>query len=168
VTKRFDPADVDADTSSTETEDECLPPPRILKGKRAVEVDEDGLTREEAAALERARLRPRPGWSLAPGETDWRKEGCSYIVRFTAKRRKWSAEVAPFQILNPEGVPLGGNSHLSRAQRTAEMLSVPLHDARSEVRLTSTMRLADLPRFEDEPEEPLAAGGRRRKKLAIP
>ncbi len=164
----------DEEDGLQESEEGAIPPPRGTRGsKRSREepVNEDGLTAAEVAAETKARLRPRLGWTFDEATNLWRKSDCPYVVRFVAKRRKWSAEVAPFQVLSPAGTVLGGASHLWRAQKTAEELGQPLHDPRSSVSFTSKMRVDELPRFFDEEanEEDASvpvSGKRKRRKSA--
>lgn len=68
-----------------------------------------------------------PGWSeSAPG--CWHKEGCAYTVHTALPKKRWNAMEAPFMVAAPDGTPLGGSSHLWRAQQTAELLWQPIPD----------------------------------------
>lgn len=86
------------------------------------------LSRAEEARLLKEATTPRQGWTTEAGSGRWQTPGVTYVVLVhgSPTKKRWIASDPPFVVVCPDGVKMGGSSHLARAQRLAEILGVPL------------------------------------------
>jgi len=87
----------------------------------------EALALEEARELLKAQRASLPGWWAGPEKrTVYFREGNPYRVIAQHERPQWSGHDPPYRVLSPEGVLLGGSSHLSKAQQLCDVLGEPM------------------------------------------
>lgn len=92
-----------------------------LLARRAA-VEEEKIDRAAAA-------RPLRDWTFDAATQRWTKQGVLYVVHVcppSSTRKRGDALDPPFEVRDPNGVKMGGSTHLARAQQLADVLGEPL------------------------------------------
>jgi hypothetical protein len=100
---------------------------RVERAERLHPNSVEAVAIAEAKELLAQQRESLPGWTKGSEKHPvWRKKGVAYTVIAKHEKLVWGVSDPPYRVLSPEGVLLGGSSHLKKAQKVCEVLEVPL------------------------------------------